>query len=65
MDCLFIGHPAAGQSTAILYSPIASCPRHGMDPLAYLENVLARLPRLSSRDDLCPRPPRLWQPTSS
>jgi len=33
---LFIGHPEAGQRSAILYSLIVSCQRHGKDPLAYL-----------------------------
>ncbi len=33
---LFIGHPDAGQRSAILYSLIVSCQRHGKDPLAYL-----------------------------
>jgi hypothetical protein len=31
---LFIGHPDAGQRSAILYSMIVSCQRHGNDPLA-------------------------------
>ncbi len=30
---LFIGHPDAGQRSAILYSLIVSCQRHGKDPL--------------------------------
>ena len=62
---LFIGHPDAGQRSAILYSLIVSCQRHGKDPLAYFKDVLARLPRLTNQDDLRQLTPRLWQPTSS
>ena len=36
---LFIGHPDAGQRSAILYSLIVSCERHGKDPLAYLKDI--------------------------
>lgn len=62
---LFIGHPEAGQRSAILYSLIVSCQRHGKDPLAYFKDVLARLPRLTNQDDLRQLTPRLWQPTAS
>lgn len=57
---LFIGHPDAGQRSAILYSVIVSCQRHGKDPLAYLRDVLTRLPRMSTRDDLSVLLPRNW-----
>ena len=30
---LFIGHPDAGQRSAIIYSLVVSCQRHGKDPL--------------------------------
>jgi hypothetical protein len=42
---LFIGHPEAGQRSAIIYSLVVSCQRHGKDPLAYLRDVLTRLLR--------------------
>jgi transposase len=61
---LFIGHPDAGQRSAILYSLIVSCQRHGKDPLAYLRDVLTRLPRMTNRDDLAPLLPRNWTPTA-
>lgn len=61
---LFIGHPEAGQRSAILYSLIVSCQRHGKDPLAYLKDVLTRLPRMTNRDDLKSLLPRHWQPAS-
>jgi len=62
---LFIGHPDAGQRSAILYSIIVSCQRHGQDPLAYLRDILSRLPRMSNRDDLAPLLPCNWTPATS
>lgn len=59
---LFIGHPDAGQRSAILYSLIVSCERHGKDPLAYLKDILTRLPHLTNQDDLRPLLPANWQP---
>ncbi len=60
---LFIGHPAAGQRSAIIYSLVVSCQRHGKDPLAYLRDVLGRLPSMTNQDDLTPLTPEGWQPT--
>jgi transposase len=60
---LFIGHAAAGQRSAIIYSLVVSCQRHGKDPLAYLSDVLARLPTLTNQDDLTPLTPAAWQPS--
>ena len=57
---LFIGHPDAGQRSAIIYSLIQSCRRHGKDPLAYLRDVLTRLPTMTNQDDLGPLLPRNW-----
>jgi transposase len=59
---LFIGHPDAGQRSAILYSIVVSCQRHGKDPLAYLRDVLGRLPRMTNQDDLTALLPSQWQP---
>jgi hypothetical protein len=59
---LFIGHPEAGQRSAVIYSIVVSCHRHGKDPLAYLRDVLTRLPALTNRDDLAPLLPANWQP---
>ena len=41
---LFLGHPEAGDRSAILYSIVASCKRRGIDPARYLTDVLRRLP---------------------
>lgn len=62
---LFIGHPDAGQRSAILYSLIVSCQRHGKDPLAYLRDLLTRLPRMTNQDDLLQLTPARWQPASA
>jgi hypothetical protein len=59
---LFIGHPEAGQRSAIVYSLIVSCQRHSKDPLAYLKDILTRLPRMTNQDDLRQLLPRNWQP---
>ncbi|OAM87301.1 hypothetical protein AW736_23900 [Termitidicoccus mucosus] len=59
---LFIGHPDAGQRSAILYSLIVSCLRHGKEPLAYLRDVLTRLPSMTNQNDLGPLLPSRWQP---
>jgi transposase len=59
---LFIGHPDAGQRSAIIYSIVVSCQRHGKDPLAYLRDVLTRLPQLTNQDDLTVLTPANWQP---
>jgi hypothetical protein len=61
---LFVGHPDAGQRSAILYSLIVSCLRHGVEPLAYLRDVLTRLPSMTNQDDLGPLLPGRWQPRS-
>jgi len=57
---LFIGHPEAGQRSAIIYSLVVSCQRHGKDPHAYLRDVLSRLPKMTNQDDLGPLTPARW-----
>ncbi len=61
---LFIGHPDAGQRSAILYSVVVSCQRRGIDPYHYLRDVLTRLPRMTNQDDLDALTPAHWQPAS-
>jgi transposase len=46
---LFIGDAEAGQRSAILYTVIESCRRRGLDPYAYLREVLTRLPDMTNR----------------
>ena len=46
---LFIGDAQAGQRSAIIYTLIESCRRRGIDPFAYLRDVLTRLPQMTNR----------------
>jgi transposase len=46
---LFFGEANAGERGAILYSVIESCRRRGINPHAYLLDVLTRLPNLTNR----------------
>ena len=45
---LFIGDAQAGQRSAIIYTVIESCRRRGLDPYAYLREVLTRLPNMTN-----------------
>ena len=45
---LFVGHPQAGQRTAIIYTIVQNCKNYGVDPQAYLIDVLERLPHMSN-----------------
>lgn len=40
---MFIGHPEAGEKSAIAYTLLNCCRIHGVDPQAYLEDVLEKL----------------------
>jgi hypothetical protein len=46
---LFIGAAEAGERSAIIYTLIESCRRRGIDPYAYLRDVLTRLPNMTNR----------------
>jgi hypothetical protein len=46
---LFVGDADAGQRSAIIYTLIESCRRRGLDPYAYLREVLTRLPNMTNR----------------
>jgi transposase len=50
--------------SAIIYSIVVSCQRHGRDPFAYLRDVLTRLPGMTNQDDLDPLLPVNWQPAA-
>lgn len=62
---LFIGHPDAGDRSANIYSILVSCQRCGIDPLAYLRDVLTRLPAMTNQDDLAALTPARWKPAPS
>lgn len=58
---LFVGSPEAGKRSAVLYSLIVSCLRHGKDPHAYLRDLLTRLPSMSNQENITPLLPKNWQ----
>ena len=62
---LFVGHPDAGQRSAIIYSIVVSCQRHGIDPLLYVRDVLQRLPAMTNQDDIHALTPAKWNPATS
>jgi hypothetical protein len=41
---LFVGHPNAGERSAVIYTLLGSCRRHGINPFDYLRDLLTRLP---------------------
>jgi len=45
---LFFGEAEAGERSAIVYTIIESCRRRGIDPYAYLRDVLMRLPAMTN-----------------
>ena len=59
---MFIGPPEADQRSAIIYSIIVSCQRHGVEPFAYLKDILSLLPRMTNHDKLDDLLPSSWKP---
>ena len=57
---LFAGSDEGGRTGAALMSLVASCKRHGLDPFAYLRDVLTRLPA-TPICDLDPFLPDRWK----
>jgi transposase len=52
---LTVGSPRGGQTAAVLFSFTSTCQRLGVEPWAYLQDVLARLPAVGGRiGDLLP-----------
>ena len=45
---LFIGHPKTGHRSAVIYTLIESCKRHGIEPQAYLTDILKKLPTMTN-----------------
>jgi hypothetical protein len=41
---MFIGHPEAGDRSAVIYTLLGSCRRHGINPFEYLKDLFTRLP---------------------
>ena len=44
---MFFGSEEAGQGNAVVYTLIANCRLHGVEPCEYLKDVLTRLPYMS------------------
>ena len=59
---LFVGSPHGGKTAAILFSLLASCKRHDIEPWAYLRDVLQRLATPCSREELLQLFPHRWKP---
>jgi len=59
---LFVGSANAGERGAILYTIVESCRRHGIDPLAYLRDVLTRLQRMTTKE-IPTVTPKAWAET--
>jgi len=47
---LFIGHPEAGQRSAVIYSVLGSCRRLGINPAEYLQDLFERLPKAKTSE---------------
>jgi hypothetical protein len=45
---LFMGDADAGERGAVIYTVVESCRRRGIDPYAYLKDVLTRLPKMTN-----------------
>jgi len=39
-----LGHPEAGERSAVIYTLLGSCRRHGVNPFDYLKDLFMRLP---------------------
>ena len=61
---LFVGHEDAGENLAVLYTLVATCEKHGVNPIAYLIDVLTRVqkhPAARVADLL----PHRWKPPNA
>ena len=47
---LFFGSEEAGQRSAVIYTLIENCKRHGVEPYTYLKDVLERLPSTTNQE---------------
>jgi transposase len=55
----FLGSDRGGKTAAVLYSLTGTCRHHDIDPFAYLQDVLGRLPSLPA-DQLGALLPEVW-----
>lgn len=61
---LFVGSPSGGNTAAVLFSVLASCKRHDVEPWAYLRNVLQRLATPCTAEELRGLLPQHWKPNT-
>jgi transposase len=61
---LFLGHPDAAWRSAVIYSIVGSCRRRGIEPGAYLTDVLRRLPSMMA-DQVKDLVPARWKSASA
>jgi len=47
---LFMGSAEAGERNTVVYTLVANCRMHGIEPYAYLKDVLTRLPTTSNQE---------------
>jgi transposase len=47
---LFMGSAEAGERNAVIYTLVANCRMHGIEPYGYLKDVLTRLPTTSNQE---------------
>jgi len=59
---LFVGHDNGGHRAAIIYSLVASCKLCGIDPFAYLRDVLERI-STHPASRIAELLPRNWKPS--
>jgi hypothetical protein len=57
---LFFGSAEAGQRSAMMYTLVANCRLHGVEPYAYLKDVLTRLPRTTNKE-VAQLTPQRWK----
>jgi transposase len=58
---LFVGGEEQGHNLAVLYTLVASCEKHGVNPMAYITDVLTRVQSHPARDVAALLPHR-WKP---
>ncbi len=51
---IFFGNERGGEAAAVMYSLIATCKEHGVDPRTYLRDVLLRIGKVSDVRELTP-----------
>ena len=51
---IFFGNERGGEAAAVMYSLIATCKEHGVDPRTYLRDVLLRIGKVSDVKELTP-----------